>query len=155
MLWFWFCFVLKNLVQCIAIFHFGLKMYFVIELEKCITTLERFVFHKEKLSDAWVRVWCGCAHGNLKGADVNDGEIGIVEDNSSLSEIYKETSFVVEFSTLMSWITQVCLIWDLLCWTRLHVCFGTIVEIKSRRLLRICSLPTYGFCWVLIAVADY
>ena len=35
-------------MRCIVIFHFGLKMYFGIELEKCIATLERFVFHKEK-----------------------------------------------------------------------------------------------------------
>ena len=39
-------------MRCIVIFHFGLKMYFDIELEKCIATLERFDFHKEKLSDA-------------------------------------------------------------------------------------------------------
>jgi hypothetical protein len=47
----WSCFVLKNLVGRIVIFHFGLKMYFDIELGKCITTLERFDFHKEELSD--------------------------------------------------------------------------------------------------------
>ena len=34
-------------MRCIVIFHFGLKMYFGIELEKCIATLERFDFLKE------------------------------------------------------------------------------------------------------------
>ena len=155
MLWFWSWLVLENLVRGIVIFDFRLKMHFDIELEKCIVTLEQFVFHMEKLSDLWVRVWCGCAHWNLIGADVNDEEIGIVEDNSSLSAIYKETSSGAEFSMLISWLTQEYQIWDLLFWRMLHVCFETLVETKLGRLLRICSLPTYGFCWILIAVVDY
>ena len=48
--------------------------------------------------------------GNLRGADVNDKEIGIVEDNSSLRVSFKEASFVVEFSMLISRITQEYLI---------------------------------------------
>lgn len=47
MLRFWSCLVLKNLVQCIVVFYFGLKIYFGIELAKCIVTLERFDFHKK------------------------------------------------------------------------------------------------------------
>ena len=37
----------------------------------------------------------------------------------------------------------------------LHVCFETLVEIKLRRLLRIYSLPTYGFRRVLMVAVDY
>lgn len=40
----------------VVIFCFGRKMYFDIELEKSITTLERFDFSYGKLSDAGVRV---------------------------------------------------------------------------------------------------
>src|ERR1043165_4071617 len=101
MLRIWSCFVLKNLVGCIVIFHFGLKMYFDIELEKCIATLERFEFHKEKNCrtcelgvDAIVIIW------NFRGADVNNEEIGIVEDNSSLSAIYKRLRLLL---SLVSW----------------------------------------------------
>ena len=53
-----------------------------------------------------------CSFEILKGAYVNNEKIGIVEDNPSLSAIYKETSSVVELSMLMSRITQVYLIWD-------------------------------------------
>ena len=73
--------------------------------------------------DAVVIIW------NFRGADVNNEEIGIVEDNSSLSAIYKETSSVVELSMLISWINQEYLIRDLLFCRMLHVCFGTLVEI--------------------------
>jgi hypothetical protein len=58
--------------------------------------------------DAVVIIW------NFRGADVNNEEIGIVEDNSSLSAIYKETSSGVEFSMLISRLTQDYLIWELL-----------------------------------------
>ena len=36
-----------------------------------------------------------------------------------------------------------------------HVCFGTLVEIKFRGLLWICSLLTFGFRRILIAVVNY
>src|ERR1051325_718426 len=100
MLRFWSCFVLKNLVRRIVIFRFGLKMYFDIELEKCITTLERFEFHKENCRACELEVDVVVIIWNFRGADVIDEGIEIVEDNSSLSTIYKRLRLLL---SLVSW----------------------------------------------------